>query len=160
MNPFDPSQATDTREEYLEAWRRTERFMERVGGVVLIMAGGLMLTGDPSSDPFVLFATPGLVAAGLALILRRRRIAMVQIHLSYLGAAHLANRALMSGLGGAIALYIGVTQQIFSLFITGLLLVGLGIWYQWRSRMAQQYEMRFSPSPVFNKSDAEQAEEE
>lgn len=159
MDSFDTPQTAASRSEYLETWRRTERFTERVGGVVFILAGGFLLTADPTGDPFILFATPGLVAAGLALILRRRRVALAHIHLSYLDHAQLASRALLVGLGGAVALFAGVTLQIFTLFVGGALAVGLGVWYQWRARKAREYEALFNQSPTLAEVTAQETEE-
>lgn len=151
---FDTSEQYDSREDYLETWRMTERFFERIGGVLFIFCGGLLLAFEQRGDAIALLAAPALMAVGATLIMRRRRVALVHIHLRLLKAAQQANRALMLGLGGAALMFLAFNSGSFTPALLGALASVTGVFYQWRVRKIKQYDA------LFKKRDAGRSDED
>ncbi|MDQ7027830.1 MAG: hypothetical protein Q9P01_00025 [Anaerolineae bacterium] len=134
---------TDERDAFIAAWHKLEKSIKRIGGILMLFAGGLALALDKPADQYTLLVAAGLFAGGLTLIFRSRRPIDEYAHLYFLQQRQLASQATMAGLAAAFLLYQGMQSNRPLYWIGALLLAALAVWFQWRAAKVTEYSRRF-----------------
>jgi hypothetical protein len=142
----DNRQQDTERQAFLEAWRRTEARARRAGGLMMTLAGMLVLAVETRGDELTALIATGLIAGGLWFIIRSGRSRIERIHLTYLRVSSQMQRALLAGFAAAYTFYQAITQSRPLFFVGSVVLVAWATWYLWRVYQVRQYEARFSSS--------------
>jgi hypothetical protein len=135
------------RNAFLAAWHKLEKSFKRVGGVLMLFAGGLILAfdnpGDATQTQLTILAAAGLIAGGLTLIFRSRGAVDAYTNLYFLQLKQQSSQGLIAGLGAAFLLYQGVQSGRALFWIGALVAAGFWLWFRWRAAKITEYTERF-----------------
>jgi hypothetical protein len=130
----------EQRTEFLAKWSKTEKSLERMAGVILIFAMGLLMAWERPGDQFTILAIAGFLAAAITLFVRSRRTAEQRMGLHFLSHAKHSQRSWMAS-AGAILLVIQGSRPL--MWVGAGLLLAVGAWFRWRANQIEQFDRLF-----------------
>ena len=135
----------DERSAFLQAWHKLEKSFKRMGGVLMIFAGGLILAFDNPGDQaqLTILVAAGLIAGGVTLIFRARGAVDAYTNLYFLQLKQQSSQGLIAGLGAAWLLYQGMQTGRALFWIGALVAAGFWLWFRWRMAKISEYTERF-----------------
>jgi Na+/melibiose symporter-like transporter len=126
---------------FLKKWRKTEKSLERMAGVILIFAMGLLMAWERPGDQFTILAIAGFLAAAITLFVRSLRTAEQRMGLHFLSQAKHSQRSWMAS-AGAILLVIQGNRPL--MWVGAGLLLAVGAWFRWRANQIEQFDRLFA----------------
>lgn len=136
----DIQDRAEERQSFLETWRKTEKFFERIGGVILIFAIGLLMAWERPSDEFTVLAIAGFLAGAVTLFIRSRRTSEQRMGLHFLKQAKQSQYSWMAN-AGAILLAFQANRPL--MWVGAGLLLAVGAWFRWRANQIEQFDHLF-----------------
>lgn len=141
---------------FLEKWRKTEKTLERIGGILFIFAAALLISWERASDELTLMAAAVLITGGIYLLfVYSRRPDEKRSGLRFLDHGKQIQYAWMAAMG-ALILALNINRPLM-IIVAGVLVI-LAIWFRWRAYQIRQFDKLFVNTENSSKDESENSE--
>lgn len=129
---------SEKRSEFIDNWYKLEKSAERIAGVILLFAVGLIVAFDKPGDQWTALAVAGMLSAAITIFVYSRKPRAIRTNLHFMKEQTQSQRSVIAGMG-AMVLITQLGGRPLAVIIGGLLLI-VAVWFQWRAYQIREFD--------------------